>query len=60
MTTRLLAFARENWLLLVIVTVLVVGFIVLHDRPTSLGSTDAFLASLTQGKPTVVTFYSSF
>jgi hypothetical protein len=60
MRTRLVVFARENWVLLVVILALVIGYVVLHERPSRLGATSEFLASLSQGKPTVVTFYSNF
>ena len=56
MISRLTDFARDSWLLLVVVTLLVVGFVVLHERATRLGASGEFMASLAQGKPTVVTF----
>lgn len=60
MKPRLATMLRENWVLLVIVLSLVVGYVVLHERPSDLGSTSDFLASLAQGKTTVVSFYSNF
>ena len=60
MKARFVIFARENWLLLAVIVLLVVGYAVLHERPSNFGSTSEFLASIAQGKPTVVSFYSNF
>lgn len=60
MKSRIVNLARENWLLLVVIMLLVVGYAVLYERPSNLGPTSEFLASLAQGKPTVVSFYSNF
>lgn len=60
MKSRLVLFARENWLLLVVIMLLMVGYAFLHERASNLGSTSEFLTSLAQGKPTVVSFYSNF
>lgn len=60
MKARFVTFARENWLLLVVIMLLVVGYAVLYERPSNLGSTSEFLASIAQSKPTVVSFYSNF
>ena len=60
MKSRFVILLRENWLLLVVILLLVVGYAVLRERPSNLGSTSEFLGSLAKGKPTVVSFYSNF
>ena len=57
---RLALFWRENRVTLIVVGALVVGFLALRSTPTEIGSTQAFLGSLSQGKPTIAYFYSNF
>jgi len=57
--TRIGAFLRENWLTLLVVAVLVVAYLLLHTPATQIASADAFVASLAQGQPSVVEFYSN-
>lgn len=57
--SRLNGFLREHWLTAVIVLVLAVAYFVLRSSPTQIGSVDEFVASLSQGQPTVVYFYSN-
>jgi hypothetical protein len=60
MKSRLIMLVRENWVLLVVIILLVVGYAILRERPTNIGSTSAFLDSISSGKTTVVVFYSNF
>lgn len=57
--SRLFGLIRGNWLTLLIIGVLVVGYVLLRNSPSRIDSADEFVASL-QGQPTVVAFYSNF
>lgn len=59
MRERLLRLIRENWLTIVVVAGLAVGYMALRTSPTEIGSASEFLDSLSQGQPTVVYFYSN-
>jgi hypothetical protein len=50
---------RQNWLLLVIVLALVIGYITLSQRPSEIGNPGDFIASLSGGQPTIISFYSN-
>jgi len=52
-------FLAEHWLTLVIVAALAVGYLTLRSSPTTIASVEEFVASLKQGQPTVVEFYSN-
>jgi hypothetical protein len=52
-------FIRENGLFLGFLAVLVTGFLVLRTRGAKLGSVAEFDASIGQGEPVVVEFYSN-
>jgi hypothetical protein len=52
-------FGRENWLTLLIVAALAVGYLALRSSPTNIASAEEFLTSLEQGQPTIVEFYSN-
>jgi uncharacterized membrane protein len=56
---RLLRFWREEWLTLLIVAALGVGYLALRTNPTAIVSAEALVESLAQGQPTVVEFYSN-
>jgi hypothetical protein len=51
---------RDNWLLLLVLTVLAGAFFLLRSQPSDVGSPDELNRMLTGGRPTVVTFYSNF
>lgn len=57
--SRLSSFWREHWLTAVIVAGLAVAYFTLRSSPTQIASVDEFVASLSQGQPTVVYFYSN-
>ena len=57
--SRLFGLIRENWLTLLVVGVMAVGYMLLRTRPSQIGSDEEFVAGL-QGQPTVVAFYSNF
>lgn len=50
---------RGNWLTVIVIALLVVGYLSLRARPTDVGSAEAFVASLSAGQPTVITFYNN-
>jgi hypothetical protein len=50
---------RENWLTLLVVAGLAVGYMVLKSSPADAASLEAFMASPRQGQPVVVEFYSN-
>jgi preprotein translocase subunit YajC len=50
---------RENWMTLLVLAGIVTAFIVLRSQPTAIGSSQEFMASLKQGQPTIVEFYSN-
>ena len=51
---------RENWSTIAISVVLIVAYFALRSSPSEIASTEEFIASLQQGEPTVVLFYSKF
>jgi hypothetical protein len=59
MTGRFLGWLRENWLTMVVVCVLAVGYFSLRMSPTEMASAEEFVAGLAQGVPSVVVFYSN-
>jgi len=52
-------FLAENWLALLVVAALAAGYMSLRSSPTTIASVEEFAASLEQGQPTVVEFYSN-
>lgn len=60
MKQRMSGWLRENWLLSVVIALLVIGYLTLSQRPTATGSSSEFIASLSQGTPTIISFYSNF
>lgn len=56
---RLVRAGRENWLTLLIVTALLVGFWVLRTTPSEIASVEAFQASLNEERLTIVYFYAN-
>jgi hypothetical protein len=50
---------RENWLTLVVLAALAVGYAVLRTPASDLGSPEQVAERLSQGKPTVLYFYSN-
>jgi len=55
----LLGLLRENWLPLLIIGALVVGFLALRTPASDVASLDEADALLSGGQPTVVEFYSN-
>jgi hypothetical protein len=56
---RVVQLLRENWLLLLIVGLLAVGFMVLRTPASAVASTAEVDAILQDGQPTLVEFYSN-
>jgi hypothetical protein len=57
---QLTAWAKANWLLLIVLGLIVVAFIFLRHRPSNVASLDELDDLLSAGQPTVVEFYSNF
>lgn len=60
MKKRVSGWLRENWVLSAVIALLVIGYLTLSQRPTATGSSSEFIASLSQGTPTIISFYSNF
>jgi hypothetical protein len=54
------ALIRENWFLLAFLALIAAAFLFLRSKPTDIGGPAELEAALTDGRPTVVTFYSNF
>lgn len=54
---RVCAAWRENWLTIVVIALLAIGYLSLRARPSDVGLAEEFLASLGAGQPTVIAFY---
>ena len=52
-------FWEENWLVIVVITLMVGGYLFLRTSGDEMASTAAFDAQVTGGAPTVVEFYSN-
>lgn len=52
-------FWHENRLAILIIAALFVAYLALRSSPTEIASIEGFLASLRQGQPTIVMFYSN-
>ena len=52
-------FLRENWLVILVITAMVGGFLFLRTSGDELISTEAFDVQVTGGTPTLVEFYSN-
>ena len=52
-------FLRENWLVVVAITVVAGGFLFLRTPGEKLASTAAFDTQVTSGTPTLVEFYAN-
>jgi len=50
---------RENWLTLLVISLIVVGYVTLRTPGDDLASTAEFEAQITDGTPTLVEFYSN-
>jgi uncharacterized membrane-anchored protein YhcB (DUF1043 family) len=50
---------RENWLFLVVIAGIIVGFLGLRTTASAVGSVQEVDAILTNGQPTLVEFYSN-
>jgi hypothetical protein len=59
MLEQIVAFARQNALLLLVLLGLASAFVLLRTRGTQLESVDEFDALLGTGQPVVVEFYSN-
>jgi hypothetical protein len=56
---RIVRFIRENWLFVLIVGGIVVGFMALRTPASAVGSVAEVDALLKDGQPTLVEFYSN-
>ena len=56
---RLSVAWRENWLTVVVIALLAIGYLSLRTRPSDVGSAEEPLASLGAGRPTVIAFYNN-
>ena len=52
-------FWKENWLVIVVITLMVGGYLFLRTPGDEMTSTAAFDAQVTGGTPTVVEFFSN-
>jgi hypothetical protein len=52
-------FLRDNWLVIVVITAMVVGYLMLRTRGDKLASTTEFDTRVASGIPTFVEFYSN-
>jgi hypothetical protein len=50
---------RENWLTILVLTLMVAGYVFLRTPPDELASTEAFDERVRSGRPTLVEFYSN-
>jgi hypothetical protein len=57
--TRWSRLWRENWLTVLVIAGLAVGYLLLRTSPSQLASADEFVTGLQQGQPTIVEFYSN-
>ena len=57
---QLTAWAKANWLLLIVLGLIVGAFIFLRHRPSNVASLEELDGLLSAGQPTVVEFYSNF
>ena len=51
---------KENWFLLLFLAIIIGAFAFFRTTPTAVASTTELTATLTDGKPTVIEFYSNF
>lgn len=56
---RLVRVIRDNWLLLLVVGLVAVGFVVLRTPASAVASITEVEAILENGQPTLVEFYSN-
>jgi len=59
MTPRL-SWIKANWLVLMILAFIASAFILLRTQPSDVGSFEELNGVLSDGRPTVVEFYSNF
>lgn len=52
-------FWRENWLVILVITTMIGGYVFLRTPGDELASTADFDAQVTSGTPTVVEFYAN-
>jgi hypothetical protein len=52
-------FLRDNWLFLLLVGALIIGFVFLRTPASAVASVGELDALLTNGQPTLVEFYSN-
>ena len=60
MSSSLREILGNYWLLLVVATLLVAGFLAFRSRPTDLAGEAALDGLLRDGRPTIVELYSNF
>ncbi len=51
---------KENWFLLLFLGAIIGAFVMFHTTPTAVASTAELNATLSDGQPTVIEFYSNF
>ena len=52
-------FLRQNWLVLLVIGAMVVGYLLLRTRGDELPSTTVFDTQVSGGTPTLVEFYTN-
>lgn len=52
--------SKGLWVLLGIIVLIIGAFIFLRTQPSDIGSVDELTATLTDGQPKVIEFYSNF
>jgi len=58
--SKLLLWARSNWFLVLFLAVIIGAFVFLRSKPSNVQNANELSALLTDGKPTVLEFYSNF
>ncbi len=56
----LLNWVRLNWIFLLMIGVMAVAFIFLRSSPSQVNSLPQLNGMLSQGRPTIIEFYSNF
>ncbi len=59
MGTRTLQLLRQNWLTMLVLTLLVGGYFLLRNQPSDVASLEELEALLRDGQPTVIEFYAN-